>query len=114
MPPKLFAKATMAAKVGTCDDDVIDDDDHDIDGTSENDYDNFAKATMAAKVGTCDETDSEDDDVPDICHRHQWQCLCKIFLLGVKFSRLNAKICTFYSIWGIFGCKIWNLKILSM
>ena len=29
--------------------------------------------------------------IPDICHRHHKQCLCKFFLASVNFSRLNAK-----------------------
>ena len=30
--------------------------------------------------------------IPHICHRHHRRCLCKKFLSGVIFSRLNAKI----------------------
>ena len=33
--------------------------------------------------------------IPDICHRHHRRCLCKNFLPGVIFSRLNAKNCHF-------------------
>ena len=29
--------------------------------------------------------------IPHICHRHHRRCLCKFFLPGVIFSRLNAK-----------------------
>ena len=29
--------------------------------------------------------------IPDICHRHHRRCLCKFFLPGVNFSKLNVK-----------------------
>ena len=29
--------------------------------------------------------------IPHICHRHHRRCLCKFFLSGVNFSRMNAK-----------------------
>ena len=38
--------------------------------------------------------------IPHICHRHHRRCLCKNFLSGVNFSRLNAKNCIFYTFWG--------------
>ena len=55
-----------------------------------------------------------------ICHRHHRRCVCKTKLSVVKFSRLNAKKCIFYTFWAIccnfwvfflnFGCKILGLK----
>ena len=38
--------------------------------------------------------------IPHICHRHHRQCLCKIILSGVKFSRLNEKNLIFYTFGG--------------
>ena len=55
-----------------------------------------------------------------ICHRHHRRCVCKTKLSVVKFSRLNAKKCIFYTFWAIccnfwvfflnFGCKILGFK----
>ena len=48
--------------------------------------------------------------IPHICHGHHGQCPCKKILSGVKFSRLNAQNCTFYTFWGVFvvilGCFV--------
>ena len=38
--------------------------------------------------------------IPHICHRHHRRWLCKKILSSVKFSRLNAKNCIFYTFWG--------------
>ena len=37
--------------------------------------------------------------IPDICHRHHRRCLCKYFLPGVIFSRLNVKTWHCVKIW---------------
>jgi len=38
--------------------------------------------------------------IPHICRGHHGRCPCKKILSGVKFSRLNAKNCMFYTFWG--------------
>ena len=38
--------------------------------------------------------------IPHICRGHHGQCPCKKNLSSVKFSRLNAENCIFYTFWG--------------
>ena len=55
------------------------------------------KPALQVHCPACTSSKEYPPPIPDICHRRHRRCLCNKIMSGVKFSRLNAKICIFYS-----------------